>query len=49
MKYYRHMTTMREEFLAQRKRDRIQAGYDIVVIVLVPVMIFLITVFLFAL
>jgi hypothetical protein len=49
MKYYRHISTMREEFLAQRRRDRIQAGYDFVVIVLVPVMIFLITVFLFAL
>ena len=49
MKYYRHISTMREEFLAQRKRDRIQAGYDFVVIVLVPIMIFLITVFLFAL
>ncbi len=49
MKHYRHMSTMREEFLAQRRRDRIQAGYDFVVIVLVPVMIFLITVFLFAL
>lgn len=47
MKYYRHISTMREEFLAQRRRDRIQAGFDIVVIVLVPVAIFLITVIAF--
>ena len=47
MKYYRHISTMREEFLAQRKRDRIQAGYDFVIIVLVPVAIFLITVIAF--
>jgi hypothetical protein len=47
MKYYRHISTMREEFLAQRRRDRIQAGYDIVVVVLVPVAIFLITVIAF--
>jgi hypothetical protein len=47
MKYYRHMTTMREEFLAQRRRDRIQAGYDLVVVVLVPVAIFIITVIAF--
>ena len=47
MKYYRHMTTMREELLAQRRRDRIQAGYDIVVVVLVPVAIFIITVIAF--
>lgn len=49
MKHYRHISTMREEFLAQRRRDRVQAGYDFLIIVLVPVMIFLITVFLFAL
>ena len=47
MKHYRHMTTMREEFLAQRRRDRIQAGYDLVVVVLVPVAIFIITVIAF--
>jgi hypothetical protein len=47
MKYYRHISTMREELLAQRRRDRIQAGYDIVVVVLVPVAIFLITVIAF--
>jgi hypothetical protein len=47
MKHYRHMSTMREEFLAQRRRDRIQAGYDIVVVVLVPVAIFIITVIAF--
>ena len=47
MKHYRHMTTMREELLAQRRRDRIQAGYDFVVIVLVPVAIFIITVIAF--
>jgi hypothetical protein len=47
MKYYRHISTMREEFLAQRRRDRIQAGFDIVVVVLVPVAIFLITVIAF--
>jgi hypothetical protein len=47
MKYYRHISTMREELLAQRRRDRIQAGFDIVVVVLVPVAIFLITVIAF--
>jgi hypothetical protein len=47
MKYYRHISTMREEFLAQRRRDRIQAGFDIVVVVLVPVAIFIITVIAF--
>jgi hypothetical protein len=47
MKYYRHTMTMREELIAQRKRDRIQAGYDLVVIVLVPVAIFIITVLAF--
>jgi hypothetical protein len=47
MKYYRHISTMREELLAQRRRDRIQAGYDIVVVVLVPVAIFIITVIAF--
>ena len=47
MKYYRHISTMREELLAQRRRDRIQAGYDFVVVVLVPVAIFIITVIAF--
>jgi hypothetical protein len=47
MKYYRHISTMREELLAQRRRDRIQAGYDLVVVVLVPVAIFIITVIAF--
>jgi hypothetical protein len=47
MKYYRHISTMREELLAQRRRDRIQAGYDIVLVVLVPVAIFIITVIAF--
>jgi hypothetical protein len=47
MKYYRHISTMREELLAQRRCDRIQAGFDIVVVVLVPVAIFLITVIAF--
>jgi hypothetical protein len=47
MKYYRHISTMREEFLAQRRRDRIQAGFDIVVVVIVPVAIFIITVIAF--
>ena len=28
MKYYRHISTMREELIAQRRRDRVQAGYE---------------------
>ena len=47
MKYYRHISTMREELLAQRRSDRIQAGNDLVVVVLVPVAIFIITVIAF--
>ncbi len=29
MKYYRHTMTMREELLHQRRQERAQAGYDL--------------------
>ena len=44
MKYYRHTMTLREELLHQRRRDRIQAGTDFLIIMIVPVLIFIITV-----
>jgi hypothetical protein len=44
MKYYRHTMTLREELLHQRRRERIQAGTDLLVILTVPVFIFIITV-----
>jgi hypothetical protein len=28
MKHYRHMTTMRERLLIERRQSRVQAGYD---------------------
>ena len=29
MKYYRHTMTLREELLHQRRQERAQAGYDL--------------------
>jgi hypothetical protein len=31
MKHYRHMITMREKLLLERRQARVQAGYDLLI------------------
>ena len=35
MKYYRHTTTLREELLLKRRLERVQAGYEFILAMLV--------------
>jgi hypothetical protein len=35
MKYYRHTMTMREELLHQRRQERVQAGYEFMLVMFV--------------
>jgi hypothetical protein len=44
MKYYRHITTMREEFILQRRQARVQAGFDFLIAMFVCLAVFTLSV-----
>ena len=44
MKHYRHMTTMRDQFIAERRQARIQAGFDFLVVVLTTIFLYVLTI-----
>jgi len=44
MKYYRHMITMREQLIIERRQARAKAGFDFLVIILTTIFIYIITI-----
>jgi len=48
MKYYRHMITMREQLILERKKDRIQTALDLLLAVFLAASMYLITIWVLA-
>jgi len=48
MKYYRHMITMREQLILERRKDRVQTALDFLTAVLIAVFLYFITVWVLA-
>ena len=44
MKYYRHMITMREQLILERRKARVQAGFDFLMVILTTTFIYIITI-----
>lgn len=48
MKYYRHITTLREELLLERRQARVQAGFDFLIAMFVCLAVFTLSIMVLA-
>jgi hypothetical protein len=48
MKYYKHTLTMREQFILERRKARVQAGFDFLMVILTTIFMYILTIWVLA-